>query len=65
MADAIQEIRYCENCHADMLPVGKLPAIGFKPLVRVFRCFACNRIETDTLWVPQHGERLPPEMVKR
>jgi hypothetical protein len=26
---------------------GKLPAIGFKSLIKVYRCFWCNRIETE------------------
>jgi hypothetical protein len=28
-------------------PVGKLPAIGGKPLVKVFRCFGCKRIASE------------------
>jgi hypothetical protein len=48
MAEEVQDTRECENCHAEMQPVGKLPAIGCKPLIKVFRCFGCNRIASET-----------------
>jgi hypothetical protein len=48
MAEPVREIRECEKCHVDMWPVGELPAIGAKPLIKVFRCLRCNRIEADT-----------------
>jgi hypothetical protein len=48
MAEQVREIRECENCHGEMQPLGKLPAIGAKPLVKVFRCTSCNRIQADT-----------------
>jgi hypothetical protein len=47
MAEQTREIRECENCQAHMRPLGKLPAIGAKPLIKVFRCHKCNRIEWD------------------
>jgi len=47
MAEQVREIRKCEQCHAAMQPMGKLPAIGGKPLVKVFVCHACNRVESD------------------
>jgi hypothetical protein len=47
MAEQDREIRECEHCHAVMQPLGKLPAIGGKPLVKVFVCHACNRVESD------------------
>jgi hypothetical protein len=30
MAEQVDNIRECENCHAAMRPMGKLPAIGAK-----------------------------------
>jgi hypothetical protein len=51
MAKQVREIRECENCHAEMQTLGKLPAIGAKPLIKVFGCYVCNRIEADTLSV--------------
>jgi len=48
MAQQVRDTRECEKCHAEMQPTGKLPAIGSKPLIKVFRCFWCNRIEAET-----------------
>ena len=48
MAQQVREIRECENCHAEMQPLGKLPAVGAKPLIKVFRCNNCNRIQAET-----------------
>jgi hypothetical protein len=28
--------------------LGKLPAVGAKPLIKVFRCNNCNRIQAET-----------------
>jgi hypothetical protein len=47
MAEPVRKIRECENCHAEMQSLGKLPPIGTKPLVQVFGCYGCNRVETD------------------
>ena len=49
MAKQISETRECEKCRAEMQPLGKLPAIGAKPLIKVFGCYVCNRIEADTV----------------
>jgi hypothetical protein len=48
MAQQVRDTRECENCHAEMQSVGKLPAIGAKPQIKVFRCFGCNRIASET-----------------
>jgi hypothetical protein len=48
MTEQIPNPRECENCHAEMQRIGKLPAIGSKPLVKVFRCFRCNRIASES-----------------
>jgi hypothetical protein len=48
MVQLVRDIRECENCHAEMHCMGKLPAIGAKPLIKVFRCYGCNRIEAET-----------------
>jgi hypothetical protein len=45
MAQQVREIRECENCHAEMQPLGKLPAIGAKPLIQIFRCQACTALK--------------------
>jgi hypothetical protein len=49
MADQIHQIRECENCHAAMTPMGKLPAMGAKPLIKVFRCHECDHIGWDVI----------------
>ena len=38
MVEQVREIRECENCHAEMQALGKLPAIGAKPLIKVIKC---------------------------
>jgi hypothetical protein len=48
MAEQVRDVRECENCHAEMPQLGKLPAIGAKPLIKVFRCYACSRIASET-----------------
>jgi hypothetical protein len=48
MAEQVRDTRECENCHAEMQPVGKLPAVGVKPPIKVFRCFRCHRIASET-----------------
>ena len=44
----VRDTRECEKCHAEMQPVGKLPAMGGKPQVKVFCCLGCKRIESET-----------------
>ena len=39
-------IRTCQKCGAKMRYVGELPAVSIKPAVLVFRCHACNTVET-------------------
>jgi hypothetical protein len=59
MAQQVRDIRECEKCRAEMQPMGKLPPIGGKPLVKVFGCFWCNRIESETL----HANKSAPACV--
>ena len=47
MTDQVTDTRECENYHVDMRPMGKLPAIKANPLIKVFRCSKCNRIELE------------------
>jgi hypothetical protein len=43
------EVVGCKHCDGVMEPMGKLPAMGLKPLIRVFRCSVCKRIaSTET-----------------
>jgi hypothetical protein len=34
----------CEKCEREMMPVGKLPRIGTRKAVRVYRCLPCQSI---------------------
>jgi hypothetical protein len=34
----------CEICGAGTAQIGKLPRIGLRPLVYVYKCDACNQI---------------------
>ena len=34
----------CESCGVGTVRIGKLPRIGLRPLVYVYKCNACNRI---------------------
>jgi hypothetical protein len=34
----------CESCGVGTVRIGKLPRIGLRPLVYVYKCDACNRI---------------------
>jgi hypothetical protein len=41
--------RECENCHVQMVQLGKLPASLTKQAVRVFRCYGCNAIKAEPM----------------
>jgi hypothetical protein len=34
----------CETCGRDTARLGKLPRIGLRPLVHVYKCGACNLV---------------------
>ena len=34
----------CEVCGVDTVRIGKLPRIGLRPLVYVYKCGGCNQI---------------------
>jgi hypothetical protein len=35
---------HCESCGVGTVRIGKLPPIGLRPLVYVYKCNACNQI---------------------
>jgi hypothetical protein len=39
--------RICDGCDKPMIYLGKLPQVGRKPAVFVFRCFGCNRVTSE------------------
>jgi hypothetical protein len=34
----------CETCGRDTARLGKLPRVGLRPLVHVYKCDACNQV---------------------
>ena len=34
----------CESCGVGTVRIGKLPRVGLRPLVYVYKCDACNQI---------------------
>jgi hypothetical protein len=34
----------CESCGRDTARLGKLPRIGLRPLIHVYKCETCNQI---------------------
>jgi hypothetical protein len=47
----------CEMCGVGTVRIGKLPRIGLRPLVYVFKCGGCNQI---TSVEPEAAERSGP-----
>ena len=47
----------CEICGVGTVRIGKLPRIGLRPLVYVYKCDACNRI---TSVEPERQEEASP-----
>jgi hypothetical protein len=47
MNQQVREIRLCDNGHGEMQWLGKLPAIGLKSQIKVFRCYRCDRIASE------------------
>jgi len=41
------KIRICDGCDKPMTYLGKLPKVGRKPAVFVFRCLGCNRVTSE------------------
>jgi hypothetical protein len=44
----------CEQCGVGTVRIGKLPRIGLRPLVHVYKCGGCNQI---TSVEPEAAER--------
>jgi len=36
----------CKKCGRDMAKVGKLPSIGMRPLLHVYKCADCREVVT-------------------
>jgi hypothetical protein len=69
MPEQVRDTRECENCHAEMRSVGKLPAIGGKPQIKVFRCSAVSGATVLHLrrskGAPHKGVHFPRKSLKR
>ena len=58
---------HCESCGAGTARLGKLPPIGLRPLVYVYKCSACNQItsiEPERLDSPTLSPTVAPPMVR-
>lgn len=56
----------CESCGAGTAKLGKLPPIGLRPLLYVYKCSACNQItsvEPERHDSPILSPTLTPPMV--
>ena len=56
----------CESCGAGTARLGKLPPIGLRPLLYVYKCSACNQItsvEPERHASPAISPSLTPPMV--
>ena len=40
----MSQLPHCEGCGRVTAKVGKLPRIGLRPLVYVYKCSACHKI---------------------
>ena len=57
----------CEGCGAGTARLGKLPRIGLRPLVYVYKCAACNQIvsiEPERQESPSISPTVTPPMAK-
>jgi hypothetical protein len=57
----------CEICGGDTAQIGKLPRIGLRPLVHVYKCDACNQItsiEPERQDSPTISPTITPPMPK-
>jgi hypothetical protein len=57
----------CEICGVDTAQIGKLPRIGLRPLVYVYKCAACNQItsvEPERQESPTISPTVTPPMPK-
>jgi hypothetical protein len=65
----------CETCGLGTAQIGKLPRIGLRPLVYVYKCDACNQITsieperqdspTVTPPMPNSGIKKAPHRISR
>ena len=57
----------CETCGSGTAQIGKLPRIGLRPLIYVYKCDACNKItsiEPDRQDSPTISPTVTPPMPK-
>ena len=43
-------LRNCEKCNADMKQLAVLPALSIYAAIKVFRCYACDRVVSEQAW---------------
>ena len=52
----------CESCGVGTVRIGKLPRIGLRPLVYVYKCDACNRITSVEPERQEESDPSPPRV---
>ena len=55
----------CEICGLGTAQIGKLPRIGLRPLVYVYKCDACNRITSVEPERQEEAARRRPGLARR
>jgi hypothetical protein len=55
----------CESCGVGTVSIGKLPRIGLRPLVYVYKCDACNRITSVEPELQEEAARRRPGLARR
>jgi hypothetical protein len=46
-ADQNKPLRNCEKCNAGMKQLGELPSLSIHAAIRIFRCYACDRVVSE------------------
>jgi len=55
----------CESCGVGTVRIGKLPRVGLRPLVYVYKCDACNRITSVEPERQEEAARRRPGLARR
>lgn len=41
-------VRRCERCDAQMKQLAELPALSIRTAIRIFRCYVCDHVVSDS-----------------
>lgn len=51
---------YCEKCGSSMAAVGKLPEIGFRPSLQIYKCTPCRSVVAVSPCLADHVSASAP-----